>query len=148
MPEELKDGIDLKSGGIGVVGGALLGALIMFGSVDKTEIVTEATIADKLAVSDIDSMTPARELVYLKADPKDSSKTVKDTVVVAPRAVLKGFSENGVSDYEIAYIMQAGKKYQVLFIEDGIVLDATEYTPKANNWLLSLRPRTSLHEGK
>jgi len=146
---------DLKQSGIIGAGTGIVGLVIglTLGG-DKVEVVTDATIKEPLAIS-AEYIKPATEKTFLRVDPKDSARYVKDTVIIAAHPALKGFNENGVSDYAIAKIMAPGKKYQLLFTEgdtgnnaDMKILDATEYTPTDNNFLLSLRPTVSIIEGK
>ena len=147
MPE-LKD--ILKSGGLGVATGivGLVIGLSMGG--DKTEIVTDATITDQLAVS-AEYVKPETKQVFITADTVGAyghtPVLIKDTVVIPAAPALKGFP-GGVSDYEMCKVMVPGKKYQLLFTEDGVIIDASEYQPTDNEWTLSVRPRVSLHEGK
>jgi len=145
MPE-LKD--VLKTGGLGGATGiiGLVIGLSMGG--DKVEIVTDATIIDQLAVS-AEYVKPEIKQAFLTVDPKDTTgkKVLKDTVTIPAAPALKGFP-NGVSDYEMCKVMAPGKKYQLLFSEDGVIIDAAEYQPTDNEWTLSVRPRVSLHTGK
>jgi len=147
MPE-LKD--VLKTGGLGGATGiiGLVIGLSMGG--DKVEIVTDATIIDQLAVS-AEYVKPEIKQVFITADTAGAyghtPVLLKDTVTIPAAPALKGFP-NGVSDYEMCKVMAPGKKYQLLFSEDGVIIDAAEYQPTDNEWTLSVRPRVSLHTGK
>jgi hypothetical protein len=137
---------DIKTGGIGA-GVGIVGLVVgMFIGGDKTEMVETITISDKLAICTVDSMTPESEKTYTRIDEKDTTKTITETVTVAPRPALKGFSVDGISDYAIAKIMEPGKKYQLLLTEDGVVIDATEYSDLKMKWLLSIRPTAIVQE--
>ena len=152
---------DLKTGGMGAVVGVAATALVMMFSeqeMDATKVqaaldtlVAQGKIAELPEVTDAlakstDSIVPERQRVFMTVD--TAGKRTYDTVKTEPKPVLGGFDENGTADYELAAIVKAGHNLRIDMIDNGVVVNSQMIEPKTTDWLISARPRASLHSGE